>query len=122
MSGKQKKNYLDYVPVCAPEHSWELNEKKLVVIHVENRGFYNRLAQKVFKRPKVSHISLDEYDRDRKSGMGRRRSLSCLGLRSIFRSCIRIILSGTVCRLRLIDEIFYTGYFKWQIVCGLFAI
>ena len=61
MSGKQKKNYLDYVPVCAPEHSWELNEKKLVVIHVENRGFHNRLAQKVFKRPKVSHISLDEY-------------------------------------------------------------
>lgn len=61
MSRKEKKNYLDYVPVCAPEHSWDLNEKNLVVIHVENKGFYNRLAQKVFKRPKVSHISLDEY-------------------------------------------------------------
>lgn len=61
MSKKLKKNYLDYVPVCAPEHSWELNEKRLVVIRVENRGFYNRLAQKVFKRPKVSYISLDEY-------------------------------------------------------------
>lgn len=61
MSKKGKKNYLDYVPVCAPEHTWELNEKNLVVIHVENKGFYNRLAQKVFKRPKVSHISLDAY-------------------------------------------------------------
>ena len=61
MSRKQKKNYLDYVPVCAPEHSWDVNEKNLVVLQVENKGFYNRLAQKVFKRPKVSHISLDEY-------------------------------------------------------------
>ena len=61
MSKKGKKNYLDYVPVCAQEHTWELNEKNLVVIHVENKGFYNRLAQKVFKRPKVSHISLDAY-------------------------------------------------------------
>ena len=31
MSRKQKKNYLDYVPVCAPEHSWDVNEKNLVV-------------------------------------------------------------------------------------------
>ena len=61
MGKRQKKNYLDYVPVCAPEHSWDLNEKNLVVIHVENKGFYNRLAQRFFKRPKISHISLDEY-------------------------------------------------------------
>ena len=56
MSRKQKKNYFDYVPVCAPEHSWDVNEKNLVVLHVENKGFYNRLAQKVFKRPKVRGI------------------------------------------------------------------
>ena len=28
---------------------------------MQNKGFYNRLAQKFFKRPKVSYISLDEY-------------------------------------------------------------
>ena len=28
---------------------------------MQNKGFYNRLAQKLFKRPKVSYISLDEY-------------------------------------------------------------
>ena len=61
MSKKKNENYLDYVPVCAPGHSWDCNEKKLVVIHVENKGFYNRLAQKLFKRPKVSHITLDEF-------------------------------------------------------------
>ncbi len=58
---KKKKNYLDYVPVCAPGYSWKLNEKKLVEIEVQNKGFYNWLAQKFFKRPKVSYISLDEY-------------------------------------------------------------
>lgn len=61
MSKKTKKNYLDYIPICAPEHTWDLDKKKLVVIHVQNKGFYNWLAQKFFKRPKVSHISLDEY-------------------------------------------------------------
>ncbi|MEI3521206.1 MAG: PqqD family protein [Anaerosacchariphilus sp.] len=58
---KKKKNYLDFVPVCAPGYSWKLNEKKLVEIEVQNKGFYNWLAQKFFKRPKVSYISLDEY-------------------------------------------------------------
>ena len=29
---KKKKNYLDFVPVCAPGYSWKLNEKKLVEI------------------------------------------------------------------------------------------
>lgn len=61
MGKKEQKNYLDYVPVCVPEHTWDLNEKHLVVIHIENRGFYNRLAQKLFKRPKVSHITLDTF-------------------------------------------------------------
>ena len=56
---KKKKNYLDFVPVCAPGYSWKLNEKKLVEIEVQNKGFYNWLAQKFFKRPKVSYISLD---------------------------------------------------------------
>ena len=58
---KKKKNYLDYVPVCAPGYNWKLNEKKQVEIEVQNKGFYNWLAQKFFKRPKVSYISLDEY-------------------------------------------------------------
>lgn len=57
---KKKKNYLDFVPVCAAGLQWKLNEKKLVEIEVQNKGFYNWLAQKFFKRPKVSYISLDE--------------------------------------------------------------
>lgn len=61
MAKKQKKNYLDYIPVCAPEYTWDADKKGIVEIHVENKGFYNKLAQKLFKKPKVSHIKLDEF-------------------------------------------------------------
>ncbi len=33
----------------------------LVEIDMENRGFFNAVAQKFFKRPRISHISLDRY-------------------------------------------------------------
>ena len=32
-----------------------------VEIDMENRGFFNWIAQKLFKRPRISHISLDKY-------------------------------------------------------------
>ncbi|MCI5597123.1 MAG: PqqD family peptide modification chaperone [Lachnospiraceae bacterium] len=60
MSEKKKENYLDYVPVCAPGYEWS-EEKGVVVIKVENKGFYNWVAQKLFKRPRFSYISLDEF-------------------------------------------------------------
>lgn len=58
---KEKKNYMDYVPVCNPGYSWDTDKKGIVTVHVVNSGFYNYLAQKLFKKPKVSHIALDEY-------------------------------------------------------------
>lgn len=57
---KKKENYLDFVPVCAPGFEWEEKEG-IVTIRVENRGFYNWIAQKLFKRPRFSHIDLDEF-------------------------------------------------------------
>lgn len=61
MSKKSKENYLDYVPVCAPGLEWEADKDGMVKIKVENKGFYNWLAQKFFKRPRFSTISLDEF-------------------------------------------------------------
>ncbi len=61
MKKKKNENYLDYVPICAPEYQWKTDKKGIVVITVENKGFYNWLAQKFFKRPRFSQISLDEY-------------------------------------------------------------
>lgn len=61
MKKKEKKNYLDFIPSCNPLYTWDLDKKGNVVVHVENKGFYNLIAQKVFKRPRFSHITLDNY-------------------------------------------------------------
>jgi len=57
----QKENYLDYIPKKNEEYTWSLNEKKLVVVDIPNKGLHNRIAQKFFHKPKVSHIELDAY-------------------------------------------------------------
>ena len=54
-------NYLERVPVRASHLTWSENEDGLVTLNIENKGFFNRIAQKIFKRPKVSHIHLDKY-------------------------------------------------------------
>lgn len=59
--GRTKKNFMDFIPVCNPAYTWEADKKGKVTVHVANRGFYNWIAQKLFKRPPVSHIDLDEY-------------------------------------------------------------
>jgi hypothetical protein len=57
---KIEKNYLDFVPSVVPGLVWKVDKDNMVVVDMENTGFYNRLAQKLFHRPKVSHIKLDE--------------------------------------------------------------
>lgn len=57
---KSKENYLERRPM-RPEHiKWSVDEKGIVTLDVENAGFFNRMAQKLFKKPPVSHIHLDE--------------------------------------------------------------
>ncbi len=58
---KKKENFMDYVPCCNPIYAWDADEKGIVTVHVVNKGFYNWLAQKLFKKPRISHIKLDEY-------------------------------------------------------------
>ncbi len=57
---KQPQNYLDLIPAHMPQIRWDMGDDAIVVVHMENTGFYNRLAQKLFHKPKVSHIKLDE--------------------------------------------------------------
>ena len=54
-------NYIDRVPVQATSLAWSENENGLVTLDIENKGFFNRIAQKLFKKPKISHIHLDKY-------------------------------------------------------------
>lgn len=58
---KKKKNFMDFIPVCNPTNEWDADEDNIVTVHVVNKGFYNLIAQKLFKRPRVSHIKLDKY-------------------------------------------------------------
>ena len=57
---KQRDNYLDYVPAVSPRHTWDTEADGSVTIHMEHRGVYAAIAQKLFHCPKVSHIHLDE--------------------------------------------------------------
>ena len=54
------KNYLEKIP-SRPKHiKWNADENGIVTLDIENTGFMNRMAQKLFRKPKVSHIHLDE--------------------------------------------------------------
>lgn len=59
MAKKRPQNYLNYIPVISPQNSWDVEEDR-VTVHMVHRGFYAWIAQKVFRRPRVSHIYLGE--------------------------------------------------------------
>ena len=52
---------MDFIVVKNPEIEYETNDKGQVTVMIEWRGFYHRIAQRFFKRPKVSAIKLDDY-------------------------------------------------------------
>ncbi len=55
-----EKNYLKKVPVRNKNISWTQDDSGMVTLETENKGFFNRIAQKVFHKPKISYIHLDE--------------------------------------------------------------
>lgn len=56
---KEDKNYLDYIFEKNPKYEWKEDEDGIVSIVVEWKGFYNKVAQRVFKKPKKSEIKMD---------------------------------------------------------------
>ncbi len=62
MSGKkQKKNYLDLIPERAEGLSWEKGEDNIIVLQTENTGLFNRMAQKLLRRPRFTNVHMDKY-------------------------------------------------------------
>lgn len=57
---RKKKNFLDYTPVRDPAFSWT-EEGGVVTVDMVHKGVYAAIAQKLFHRPRVSHIRLDAY-------------------------------------------------------------
>lgn len=63
--GKKKsikidKNYLEKIPVRHSDIDWKADENGLVTLEIKNTGLFNRIAQKLFKKPKISYVHLDE--------------------------------------------------------------
>ncbi len=58
MSKKKSKNYLEFVPIRCIERFTE--ENGVITLEIENKGVFNRIAQKLLKKPKISYIHLDE--------------------------------------------------------------
>lgn len=54
------KNYLEKIPARKEGIDWDKNEDGKVTLHIKNTGLMNKIAQKLFKKPEVSHIYLDE--------------------------------------------------------------
>lgn len=60
MKKKNSQNYLDYIPVKNPDIEFETAENGKVTVYIEWTGFYHRIAQKFFHRPRVSDIKMDD--------------------------------------------------------------
>ena len=58
---KREQNYLDRIPKRTEGLSWEQGEEGIVILLVENTGVFNRIAQKLFKRPKYTKVHMDKY-------------------------------------------------------------
>lgn len=56
----EQENYLERIPKRPEGLGFSISEDGLVVLEIENKGVFNRIAQKVFRKPKVSYIHLDE--------------------------------------------------------------
>ena len=58
---KQKsENYLDYIYKIKDGVVWSSDDEGTVTVDMENKGFTNRIAQRFFDVPEVSHIKLEE--------------------------------------------------------------
>ena len=57
---KQAENYLDRIPKRKTGIDWT-EKDGIVTLNIENKGVFNKIAQKLFKKPKISYIHLDEF-------------------------------------------------------------
>lgn len=58
---KTKENYLEKIPRHKQGLNWSQDENGIVTLEMQNRGVANRVAQKLFKKPRVSFIHLEEF-------------------------------------------------------------
>lgn len=60
MGKKHKENYLDHVFRRAAAIEWDCDAKGNVTLIVENKGLFNRIAQKLIQKPEKTQLHLDK--------------------------------------------------------------
>jgi len=53
-------NYLERIPMRKEGLRWAQDEDGRVTLEIDNTGIFNKIAQKLLKKPKVSYVHLDE--------------------------------------------------------------
>jgi len=53
-------NFLENIPLRTQYIPWSTDDKGIVTLDIENKGVFNRIAQKLLKKPKVTYVHLDE--------------------------------------------------------------
>lgn len=56
----KSENYLERCPVYSENLNWTTDDDQIVTLSMENKGLFNKIAQVIFKKPKISYIHLDE--------------------------------------------------------------
>lgn len=59
MRNTRNENYLDRKPLRNEAFSWSVKDGQ-VTLEIENKGVWNRLFQKLLKKPRISYVHLDE--------------------------------------------------------------
>lgn len=59
-ANKKNVNYLERIPKRPDKIKWSTDKEGIVTLDIENTGVFNRVAQKLFKKPEVSHVHLDK--------------------------------------------------------------
>lgn len=59
MRNKTPENYLESKPLRNEKLSWSVEDGK-VTLAIENKGVMNKIAQTLFRKPKISYVHLDE--------------------------------------------------------------
>ncbi len=53
-------NYLERIPLRKSGLEWTQDDDGKVTLNILNTGFFNKVAQKLFKKPPVTFVHLDE--------------------------------------------------------------
>ena len=59
-NSQSSQNYLEKIPALSSKLTYKTSDDGKVTLEVENKGIMNRIVQKLFLKPVVSYIHLDE--------------------------------------------------------------